>query len=389
MIALSNKSVFQGDFIPFVKPYISEKTFDYLKQSLETNHLQGDGHFTKKCHQLLEILTKAQKILLTHSCTAALEMAAILLDLKADDEVIMPSYTFSSTATAVVLRGAIPVFVDIREDTLNLDERLIEKSITPKTKAILVVHYAGISADMEKINQIAEKHNLFVIEDAAQGVGAFYQNKPLGTIGHMGAYSFHATKNIISGEGGALLINDQNFIKNAEIIREKGTNRSQFMRGEIDKYTWQEKGSSFLPNELTAALLFSQLEEMEEINKKRMLVWDFYHENLAFLEKEHVLKRPFIPSVCTHNAHIYYVIVNTLHTRENFLKFMKANGVQCTSHYVPLHSSPAGLKYGKSFGDFSVTDRVADQIVRLPLWPTMTDGEMTQVVQLITTFFRS
>lgn len=376
-------------YIPFVKPYISKETLSYLKESLETGHMQGDGVFTKRCHKFLEESTQTKKVLLTHSCTAALEMAAILLDLQEGDEVIMPSYTFSSTASSVVLRGAVPVFVDIREDTLNIDEDLIEAAITNKTKAILPVHYAGVSANMEKINEIAKKHNLFVIEDAAQGVGSFYQNKPLGTLGHLGAYSFHATKNIISGEGGALLINDEDFVNFAEIIREKGTNRSQFLRGEIDKYTWQEKGSSFLPGEITAAFLLCQLEEMKEINNKRLAIWNYYHEQLESLETKNFLKRPFVPSDCIHNAHIYYVILNKPNTQEAFLKFMKNNGIQCTSHYVPLHSSPAGLKYGRSSGDLPVTNKIAEQIVRLPLWPHMSDDTVAFVMQAMSSFFRS
>jgi len=379
----------ENEFSPFSKPYVSVNSIRYLTQSLESNHLQGDGNFTKKCHQFLEKFTGAQKVLLTHSCTASLEMAAILIDLMEGDEVIMPSYTFSSTANAVVLRGAIPVFVDIREDTLNIDENLIEPAITSKTKAIFVVHYAGVSANMEKINQIAKKHNLFVIEDAAQGVGSFYKNEPLGTLGHMGAYSFHATKNIISGEGGALLINDERFIEQSEIIREKGTNRSQFIRGEVDKYTWLDKGSSYLPSDLMAAFLLSQLEEMEEINKKRLIIWGQYQSCLEPLEKEGYLRRPFIPSDCIHNAHIYYIVVNSPDIRNDFLKYMKENGVQCTSHYVPLHNAPAGLKYGKTFGDLAITNKVADQIVRLPLWAGMRSDSVQRVIKLLNTYFRS
>ncbi|MBX9786270.1 MAG: dTDP-4-amino-4,6-dideoxygalactose transaminase [Alphaproteobacteria bacterium] len=382
------QSSFQEEFIPFVKPYLSKNTLNYLAQSLETNQIQGDGIFTKKCHQFLEDSTKTQKALLTHSGTAALELATLLIDLKEGDEVIIPSYTFSSTANAVVLRGATPIFIDIREDTLNLNENLIEGAITPKTKAIFPVHYAGVSANMEQINKIAQSYNLFVIEDAAQGVGAFYKGKPLGTLGHFGAYSFHATKNIISGEGGALLINYEEFTELAEIMREKGTNRSQFIRGEVDKYTWEEKGSSFLPSDLTAAMLLSQLEEMNDINKNRMSIWNTYHSSFESLEKEGYLTRPFIPLDCLHNAHLYYVIVKTPMIRENLLKFMKENGVQCTSHYVPLHSAPAGVKYGKSFGDLHITNKIADQIVRFPLWPQMTSDNLAHITRLITSFFR-
>ena len=369
-----------------VHPYVPDVTLTYLQQALEGKHLHGDGPFTEKCHQFLEKVTGVQKVLLTHSCTAALEMAAILIDLKEGDEVIMPSYTFSSTANAVVLRGATPVFVDIREDTLNIDETLIEAAVTSKTKAIFVVHYAGVSVNMEAICSLAQKHNLFVIEDAAQGVGAFYQNKPLGTLGHLGAFSFHATKNIISGEGGALLINEERFNNPAEIMREKGTNRSQFLRGAVDKYTWQEKGSSYLPGDLTAAVLLPQLENMEAINEKRVAIWNHYHSLLASLEQDSFLRRPLVPADCVHNAHIYYVLVSD---QDGLLAFMKSHGVQCTSHYVPLHSAPAGIKYGKTCGDLSVTNRVAGQIVRLPLWPQMSDEDVTRVVQLLTLFFRS
>ncbi|MBY0501137.1 MAG: dTDP-4-amino-4,6-dideoxygalactose transaminase [Alphaproteobacteria bacterium] len=379
----------QEEFTPFVKPYISKKTLDYLKESLDTHHLHGDGYFTRKCHDFIENLTRTHKALLTHSCTGALEMAILLIDLKEGDEVIMPSYTFSSTANAVALRGGVPCFIDIREDTLNMDEDLIEKALTPKTKAILAVHYAGVSANMEKINQIASKNNLFVIEDAAQGVGCSFQNKSLGTLGHLGAYSFHATKNIISGEGGALLINDPRFVERAEVIREKGTNRSQFIRGEVDKYTWQDIGSSYLPSDLTAALLLSQLEEIEHINKERILIWDRYHEAFKWLEEANLARRPFVPIDCIHNAHIYYLIVRTSEIRNDFLQFAKSCGIQCTSHYVPLHSSPAGLKFGRVGSHMKVTDEVADQILRLPLGSHLTQKDVDNVIETVNSYFRT
>jgi dTDP-4-amino-4,6-dideoxygalactose transaminase len=300
----------------------------------------------------------------------------------------MPSYTFSSTANAVVLRGAIPVFVDIRKDTLNIDENLIEAAITSKTKAIFPVHYAGVSANMNVINEIAKRHNLYVVEDAAQGLGATYHGKPLGTLSHLGAYSFHGTKNIISGEGGALIINGKKFEKAAEIIREKGTNRSQFLRGEIDKYTWQEVGSSYLPNELTAGLLLSQLEEIDFINGKRLKIWNAYHAELELLEKEGFLVRPTIPTDCTHNGHIYYIIANDSFGQGDLIAFMKEKGIQCTSHYVPLHSAPAGIKYGRTHGDLPVTNKIANQIVRLPLWPQMSDDEVMYVIKTLISFFR-
>lgn len=388
MTSSSHLSSAKTPWIPFVKPYLSSNADVYLKQVLVANHFHGDGNFTQKCHHFLEKYIKSPKVLLTHSCTAALEMAAILIGLEEGDEVIMPSYTFSSTANAVVLRRATPVFIDVRKDTLNIDESLIEAALTPKTKAIFPVHYAGVCANMEAINKIAEQHNLYVIEDAAQGLGSTYQGKHLGTLGHLGAYSFHGTKNIISGEGGALVINDMKFKEIAEIIREKGTNRSQFLRGEIDKYTWQDVGSSYLPNELTAGLLFSQLEEMESINHKRLEIWNTYHDELEFLEKGEFLIRPTIPSDCTHNAHIYYIIVNKPSVRDDLLAFMKERGVQCTSHYVPLHSAPAGVKYGKTSGILPITDTVAEQIVRLPLWPQMSSKEVTYIIETLISFFR-
>lgn len=379
----------QSKIISFVSPYVSEKTLDYLKKALEMQALQGDGYFTKECHQLLEKQTQSLKALLTHSGTGALEMACLLVDIKEGDEVIMPSYTFSSTANAVALRGGVPIFIDIREDTLNINEELIEQAITQKTRAILVVHYAGVAADMDRINQIAKKYNLVVIEDAAQGVGAFYKGKPLGTLSSLGAYSFHATKNIISGEGGALLINNLQFIERAEIIREKGTNRSQFLRGEVDKYTWQDIGSSFLPSDLIAALLLSQLEEVKSINQKRIDIWNHYQEEFLELEEENFLKRPFVPSNCSHNAHIYYLILNTPEIRNEFINYMKSRNIQCTSHYVPLHSAPAGRKYGKNMGSMEVTDKIAQQIVRLPLWPHLSYKDLKVIIEATKLYFRS
>ena len=294
--------------IPFNKPFVTGTELRSIEEALSSLHLSGDGTFTKKCHQWLEKTTGTKKALLTHSCTAALEMAAILADIQPGDEVIMPSYTFVSTANAFVLRGGIPVFVDIRPDTLNIDENLIEAAITNKTKAIVPVHYAGVACEMDTIMRIAEKHNLLVIEDAAQGVMGFYKGKALGTIGHLGAYSFHETKNIISGEGGALLINDPRFIERAEIIREKGTNRSQFFRGEIDKYTWVDIGSSFLPSEIIAAFLWSQLESSQNITNQRLETWEQYHKGFKELEVSKKIRRPIIPGDCSHNAHMYYIL---------------------------------------------------------------------------------
>jgi dTDP-4-amino-4,6-dideoxygalactose transaminase len=316
--------------IPFNKPYMTGKELWYISQAHASGHLAGDGQFTKKCSAWLEERTGSQKALLTHSCTAALEMAAILADLKPGDEVIMPSYTFVSTANAFVLRGAVPVFVDIRPDTLNIDETRIEAAITPRTKAIVPVHYAGVACEMDAIMDIARRHNLLVIEDAAQGVMSSYKGRPLGSIGHMAALSFHETKNIISGEGGALLINDRHFAERAEIIREKGTNRSQFFRGEVDKYTWVDFGSSYLPSELVSAFLWAQMEEADAITRRRLVIWDTYHRFLAQAEAAGKLRRPAIPAGCSHNAHMYYLLLPDLEKRTRFISTLKDRGV-CAS----------------------------------------------------------
>ncbi len=354
--------------IPFNKPYIVSNELDYLKQAHATGHLSGDGLFTKKCHAWLEETVGCQKAFLTQSCTAALEMAAILIDTQATDEIIMPSFTFVSTANPFVLRGGVPVFVDIRSDTLNIDETKIEAAITLKTKAIVVVHYAGVSCEMDSIMALAEKYNLFVIEDAAQGIMSSYKGRPLGSIGHLSAYSFHETKNIISGEGGALLINDSRFIKRAEIIRDKGTNRGQFSRGMVDKYTWIDVGSSFLPNELTAAFLFAQMKNADNITQRRIAIWEYYHTAFAILEKKKVLRRPIIPSQCQFNGHIYYLLLNSIEQRSEFIIQAERCGIHPVFHYIPLHNSLAGKKYGRSHGNLSVTNQLANCIVRLPLW---------------------
>lgn len=352
--------------IPFNKPFIIENELEYITDAVNQGVLRGDGSYTQKCHEFFEKTLPCKKALLTHSCTAALEMAALLLDLKAGDEVIMPSFTFVSTANAFALRGAIPVFIDIRPDTLNIDEALIDQAITPKTKAICVVHYAGVACDMDTVMKIAKKHGLAVIEDAAQAVGSFYKGKALGTIGDMGCFSFHETKNVISGEGGALIINNEKYIERAEIIREKGTNRSQFFRGEIDKYTWVDVGSSFLPSDLIAAFLLSQLENMDKINKKRIEIWNSYHQ--MFKKYEPKIKRPFIPSDCQHNAHMYYVLFENLEKRSEFIEFMKKNEINPVFHYIPLHSSPAGEKYGRVASSMNVTNKTSNTLVRLPLY---------------------
>jgi dTDP-4-amino-4,6-dideoxygalactose transaminase len=353
---------------PFNKPYMTGKELWYIAQAHANGHLAGDGSFTKKCNAWLEARTGAHKALLTHSCTAALEMAAIMADIQPGDEVIMPSYTFVSTANAFVLRGGVPVFVDIRPDTLNIDETKIEAAITEKTRAIVPVHYAGVGCEMDAIMAIARKHDLLVIEDAAQGVMASYKGRPLGSIGHMGALSFHETKNVISGEGGALLVNDPRFSERAEIIREKGTNRSQFFRGQVDKYTWVDVGSSYLPSELVAAFLSAQMEEADSITRQRIALWNTYHQWMEEPETSGRIRRPVIPAHCAHNAHMYYLLLQDLETRSTFIARLKELGINPVFHYVPLHSSPAGRRFGRAHGELTVTENVADRLVRLPLW---------------------
>lgn len=354
--------------IPFNKPYMTGKELWYIAQAHANGHLAGDGAFTKQCARWLEARTGAGKALLTHSCTAGLEMAAILAGVKPGDEVIMPSYTFVSTANAFVLRGAVPVFVDIRPDTLNLDERLIEEAITERTRAIVPVHYAGVGCEMDPIMEIAQRHNLLVIEDAAQAVMASYRGRPLGGIGHIGALSFHETKNIISGEGGALLVNASALGERAEIVREKGTNRSQFFRGQVDKYTWVDIGSSYLPGELIAAFLWAQMEEAESITSRRLGLWNAYHEGFVEAEKQGYVRRPVVPAHCTHNAHMYYLLLPDLTARTAFISRMRDEGVNCVFHYVPLHTSPAGQRLGRTQGGLEVTEKMAERLVRLPLW---------------------
>ncbi len=354
--------------IPFNKPYMTGREAEYILQAHANGHLSGDGPFTKLCNKWIESNTLAARALLTHSCTAALEMCAMLLDLSLGDEVIMPSFTFVSTANAFALRGAIPVFVDIRPDTLNIDENKIEAAITARTKAICVVHYAGVSCEMDKILEIANRHGIKVVEDAAQGIMSSYKGRPLGTIGDLGALSFHETKNIISGEGGALLCRDAEFAERAEIIREKGTNRSKFFRGQVDKYTWVDIGSSYLPGEITAAFLFAQMEHAAEITAKRLEAWDKYHQWALEHESAGSLRRPIIPQGCAHNAHMYYILLPSLAARTRFIASMKESGVQTVFHYIPLHSAPIGLQRARAEGDLSTTDFISDCLVRLPLW---------------------
>lgn len=370
-------------YIPFNRPFAVGKEFDYIQQAIANMHLSGNGPFTKKCHAWLEERMGCCKALLTHSCTAALEMAAILADIQPGDEVIMPSFTFVSTANAFVLRGGVPVFVDIRPDTLNLDESRIEAAITPRTKAIVPVHYAGVGCEMNTIMAIAERHGLLVIEDAAQGMMSTYKDRPLGSIGHLAALSFHETKNVISGEGGALLLNDPCWVERAEIIWEKGTNRSQFFRGQVDKYTWVDIGSSYLPSEINAAFLWAQLQEAESITRQRLKTWERYHEVFAELENQGRVRRPVVPPECRHNAHLYYLLLSDLECRTTLLEKLNASGVNAIFHYVPLHSSPAGRKYGRVHGDLSQTQNLSDRLIRLPLWVGMTMEEVRQVVRIV------
>jgi len=370
--------------IVFNKPYMTGNELSFISKSHSNGRLAGDGPFTEKCHRWLEKHSNVEKALLTHSCTAALEISALLLNLQPGDEVIMPSFTFVSTANAFVIRGAIPVFVDIRKDTLNIDETLIESAITSRTRAIVPVHYAGVGCEMDTILRIATKYDIAVIEDAAQGIMAKYKGKPLGSIGHIGAYSFHETKNLICGEGGALLVNDPKFSNNAEIIREKGTDRSRFFRGEIDKYTWQDVGSSFLPGELNAAFLWAQFEASEYILNSRLTMWYFYHENLEALESTGMLQRPNIPEECQHNAHMYYIILNSDFDRNAVIQRLKKEGISSVFHYVPLHSSPAGKRFGRVESKMTNTNSCSKQLLRLPMWIGLRQQEQATVISKLT-----
>lgn len=369
-------------------PYLG-KEIEYIKDAIDSRHISGDGKYTKLCNRILEKKFNVRSALITNSCTAALEMSALLLNIKEGDEIICPSYTFVTTASSFALRGAKLVFVDIKNDTLNIDENKIEEAITPKTKAIVPVHYAGVSAEMDKIMEIAQRHNLFVVEDAAQAVGSYYKNKPCGNIGDFGCLSFHETKNVSSGEGGAILINNQKHIENAEIIREKGTNRSRFFRGQVDKYTWVELGSSYLPSDMIAAYLYPQLSNMDMINAKRMILWEKYHEAFRDFEMSGKIKRPFIPKYCKHNAHMYYLRFENLDTRTKFIDYMKKNGILCVFHYIPLHTSPAGVKYGRTIGKLTNTDNASDTLVRLPLYYGMDEKTQEYIIEKAVEFIRS
>lgn len=374
--------------VPFNKPFTIAGELANIADAVRAGHLAGDGPYTRRCHAWLEQTLGARKALLTHSCTAALEMAAILCDLAPGDEVIMPSFTFVSTANAFVLRGAVPVFVDIRRDTLNLDERLIEPAVTPRTRAIVPVHYAGVACEMDAIMRVADRHGLTVAEDAAQGILAEYKGRRLGAIGHLGCLSFHETKNVISGEGGALLVNDARFVARAEIVREKGTNRSQFFRGEVDKYTWVDIGSSYLPSEIVGAFLWAQLEHAGEIVAKRRALCAAYRAGLGDLAAAGRLALPApAPEGVLANGHMFYVLARDLAERTALIAHLKTHGIHAVFHYVPLHSSPAGLRYGRAAGALAVTDDVASRLVRLPLYYELTEGEVGQVVDAIKAFY--
>lgn len=374
--------------ILFNKPPMTGNEQQYVVQAIQSSKISGDGYFGKKCQSWFEDKLDCNKALLTPSCTAALEMAAILIDIQAGDEVIMPSYTFVSTANAFVLRGAKIVFVDIRPDTMNIDETLIEQAITPKTKAIVPVHYAGVSCEMDFIMDIATRHDLFVIEDAAQAMMSSYKGKALGTIGHLGTYSFHETKNYTSGgEGGLLIINDEKLTQRAEIIREKGTNRSLFFRGQVDKYTWMDLGSSYLPSELQAAFLWGQLEKAEEINKNRLATWNAYFKGFKDISDKDLITLPTIPENCVHNAHMFYLKLNNVNQRTELIEFLKINSVISVFHYVPLHSSPAGKVFGCFNGDDVCTTAYSQKLLRLPLYYGMGEERIKVVINKVHNFF--
>ena len=373
--------------INFNVPPFTGNEMEYIKKAVENQKICGDGEFTKKCNAWIEQKTGTPKCLLTTSCTHATELAALLSEIKEGDEVIMPSYTFVSTADAFVLRGAKAVFVDIRPDTMNIDETKIEAAITEKTKAIVPVHYAGVACEMDAIMDIAKKHNLVVIEDAAQGIMSTYKGKALGTIGDYGCFSFHETKNYSMGEGGALLIRDEEKVEEAEIIREKGTNRSKFFRGQIDKYTWVNFGSSYLPSDMNAAYLYAQLEMAEEINDARLAIWNRYYEGLKELKEAGMIELPYVPKDCVHNAHMFYIKAKDLEERSALISFLKENGIMCVFHYIPLHSAPAGLKYGEFRGEDKYTTKESERLARLPLYYGLEMEQVDYIISKVKEFY--
>jgi dTDP-4-amino-4,6-dideoxygalactose transaminase len=373
--------------IPFNRPYVTGDEFVYMHEAIENAHLAGNGPFSMRCRAWLERAIGSRRVLLTHSCTGALEMAFTLADIGPQDEVILPSFTFVSTANAVVARGGTPVFADIRRDTLCIDEGALEDALTDRTKAILPVHYAGVACEMVAINRLAELNGLTVIEDAAHGIHASVNGSPLGGLGHLGALSFHETKNVSCGEGGALLVNDERFVERAEIIHEKGTDRQRFFRGLVDKYTWVDLGSSYVLSDLAAAYLWAQLEHIDQITERRLAVWETYHAALAALEASGEIRRPFVPAACSHNAHMYYLLVEDIETRAALIGDLARRNINAVFHYVPLHSSPAGRRYGRAVGDLQVTNSVSDCLVRLPLWAGMDDSEVQRVIEGVYAFF--
>lgn len=373
--------------INFNIPTYTNRTIEYISDVLQSGHISGDGKYTKLCDNWFRNKLGCDKALLVHSGTAALEISALLLDLHPGDEVIMPSYTFCSTANAFVLQGAIPVFVDIRADSLNIDETKIEAAITNKTKAICVVHYAGVACEMDTIMNIAKKYNLIVIEDAAQAFDSYYKGRPLGTIGDMGCFSFHETKNIMSGEGGLFITNNDQYSEQAEIIREKGTNRSKFFRGQIDKYTWVSKGSSYLPSDIIGAYLYSILEIAGKIQNKRKYIWNKYYEAFEYFEKQGKIKRPIVPEYATNNAHMFYLLFNCLEDRTKFINYMKENCIYTPFHYIPLHSAPAGIKFCKTIGKMDITNKVSETIVRLPIYFDMSNEQLNRIINTILQFW--
>ena len=369
--------------IPFNKPALTGNELRYMEDAVARGKISGDGDYTRKCQKFLEKKFKCSKVLLTTSCTSAMEMAAILFDIQPGDEVIMPSYTFVSTANAFLLRGVKPVFVDIRPDTLNIDEGLIDKNITAKTKAVIPVHYAGVSCELDTILDICSKRGIYVLEDAAQGINSLYKNRYLGTVGDLGAFSFHETKNVISGEGGALLVNNERFRERAEIIWEKGTNRKKFFRGEVDKYTWIDIGSSYLMSDLLAAYLFAQLENLDKIQRKRKKIWDLYRQHLAELEEEGKLRLPAVPRNCVPNYHLFYILLPDRRRRDTLLRRLKEAGIHAVFHYVPLHTSPMGLKLGYRPGDLPRTESLSERVIRLPLFFDLSVGEAESIVSAV------
>jgi dTDP-4-amino-4,6-dideoxygalactose transaminase len=369
--------------IPFNRPFATGREFLYVREAIENGHLSGSGPFTERCNRWLEQRIGSEQALLTHSCTAALEMAAMLLDIGPGDEVIMPSFAFVSAANAVVLRGGTPVFVDVRPDTLNIDEDKASAAITPRTRAILIVQYAGVGCAMSELAEVAEEAATPLVEDAAQGILASYDGRPLGSFGSLATLSFHETKNVHCGEGGALLINDAGFAERAEVILDKGTNRRRFFRGQVDKYSWVDIGSSYAPSEINAAFLWAQLEDADAITVKRLTIWRTYHEAFADLEQEGLARRPVIRGPCAHNAHMYYLLLPDLDSRSRLIGELKRVGIHAVFHYVPLHSSDAGRRYGRQAGDLGVTEDVSERLVRLPLWPGMMDEDVERVVEAV------